>query len=49
MKIELNNPLPILSAKLLGVGIEITVEREDEITQFCIKVEAIVWTKCWVI
>ena len=43
----LNNPLPLLSAKILGVGIEVTVERVDDKTRFCVTVEAIVWTKCW--
>ena len=43
----LNNPLPLLSVKFLGVGIEVTVERVDDKTRLCATVEALVWSKCW--
>lgn len=43
----LNNPLPILSLKFLGIGLEVTVEHIDNKVRFCVTVEAIVWSKCW--
>ncbi len=44
---KLNNPLVLVSAKVLGVGIEIYVERVDDMTMLCVVVEAVIWSKCW--
>ncbi len=44
---NLNIPLVFVSAKVLGVGIEIYVERVDDMTMLCVVVEAVIWSKCW--
>ena len=43
----LNNPLSVLSAKILGVGIEIFVENIDGKVHVCATVNAVVWERCW--
>ncbi len=52
MSFEINNPLPILSAKFLGVGVEIIYEHYDEGGgAFCVAVEAVMfkWCKKWLL
>jgi hypothetical protein len=43
----LNNPLSLLSAKILGVGVEIVVENVDGKVHLCVTINAVVWEKCW--
>jgi hypothetical protein len=45
--IEINEPLPLLSAKLLGVGIEIEYRHSEK--SLCLTIEAIAfkWCKTW--
>lgn len=45
-KIELNNPLPLLSAKFLGFGIELRLENIDGTFRLCLSIEAIIWNAC---
>jgi hypothetical protein len=45
--IELNNPLPLLSAKILGFGIELVYEHHDDSRdKLCLTIEAIAWKYC---
>lgn len=40
----LNNPLSILSAKILGVGVELNIEHTDGTWTLCFIAEAIAWS-----
>ena len=44
--LTLNNPLALVSAKILGVGVDLTVVREDEKYKLCLQVEAVTWSWC---
>ena len=53
--VELNNPLPLVSVKLFGIGIELTMEYEKlppstndsrVAINFCVSAEAIAWKWC---
>jgi hypothetical protein len=46
MKIELNNPLPLVSVALLGAGVDVQYARNDEGHHICMSVEIIVWEWC---
>lgn len=44
--INLNNPLVLFSVKLLGIGIEISIEHVDGVYKLCAYAEAIAWSYC---
>lgn len=44
--LSLNNPLVLVSAKILGVGIELRVEHVDGVKKLCFQVDAIAWSYC---
>jgi hypothetical protein len=44
--LTLNNPLVLVSAKLLGVGVELRVEHVDDVWHLCLDIEAIAWSYC---
>ncbi len=44
--LTLNNPLVLISAKLLGVGISLDLEKEDGKCKLCFHVEAVAWSWC---
>ena len=43
----LNNPLDLLSLKLLGIGVEVCVVTVDEKRTVDLTIETIVWSKKW--
>lgn len=42
----LNNPLVLISAKILGVGIEIRFENVGGVKKLCLQIDAITWSYC---
>lgn len=44
--LTLNNPLVLISAKLLGIGIQITFDHVDGIYNLCFEAEAVAWKYC---
>jgi hypothetical protein len=44
--LTLNNPLVLVSAKVLGVGIELRLEHVDGVRKICFQVDAIAWSYC---
>lgn len=44
--LELNNPLVLLSGKLLGVGVELSVAHVDNVWSLCFEAEAVAWRYC---
>ncbi len=44
--LSLNNPLVLVSAKILGVGIELRVEHVDGVKKLCFQVDVIAWSYC---
>lgn len=45
--IELTNPFPVVSAKILGVGVDIVIENTDTGINLCVTIDAVVWSRCW--
>lgn len=43
---KINNPLVLLSAKLLGLGVELSVEHTDGVCKLCFVIEAVAWSYC---
>jgi len=43
---KMNNPLPILSAKVLSIGFDVNVEHADGTVKLCVSAEAVAWTWC---
>lgn len=44
--LKLNNPLVLVSAKLLGVGVELNFVRVDGAYKLCLGIEAVAWSYC---
>ena len=44
--INLNNPLVIISAKVLGIGLSLDLVREEKKYTLCLSVEAVTWSWC---
>jgi len=47
VKLQLNNPLVLLSGKLLGVGIEVDYIRVGGKRRIDVEHEAVAWTRVW--
>lgn len=43
----LNNPLDLLSVKLLGIGLEVCIVTVDETRTIDLTIETVVWSKKW--
>jgi len=46
MKFTINNPLVLISAKVFGIGIELSLHHVDNKWSLCFQVEAVAWSYC---
>lgn len=44
---KLNDPLALVSLKLIGVGFDISLEKVAGIWHLCLTIDALAWSKCW--
>lgn len=47
MNITLNNPLVLANITLLGVGMELRMDKVEYSWTVCLTIEALIWRKCW--
>ena len=43
---KLNNPFVLLSAKIVGIGVNLEYMRTDAAHNLCLEVEAVAWRWC---
>jgi hypothetical protein len=45
--ITLNNPLVLANITLLGIGLDVKLEKRADKWHLCVTLEGVVWKGCW--